>query len=791
MNLNSYILEQALRRLHLSDNAIRQFQLAGKFSDVNGGGFPKELFQLSAPVIIRGLLNFAVLQMQRDWLFPFWVHRQLDPQSESYIPRSQNPLLINVTQRNWTTIGTLNGYHEAIIDPRGLATPLPREWSIDTWVLADGKPFFPSLSESAEQRIESNFPGLTTRFGIDGLDLTLEHFAAPTNHGIDILFAKTAVKNLSAKKKSGVLCVAIRPFNPEGVAPVLSIEFRTPRIAHVNKSAGVAFAETPDRIHCSSLEGGDIAHALRGNGMDFMEKKFSASSHCPHGLAHATAFFFFDLAPGEEKRVHYSSALADEKLLQRHGTKQTWRVAFDKRKSDQQAKWEKEISGGGAYEFADTELQHLFDASRLALLELNDEQFISPGPFLYHHFWYRDAALMVRALDILGFHRRAKEVIDAFPKRQMPDGFFRGPDGEWDSNGAVIWSVHQHFILTKQHLWLKNWYPQLRRAAHWIIRKRKQSRNGLMPASLSAEHLGTVDQYYWDSFWSLAGLQSIAEIAEVLKIAADAGLFRQEASSLKTDILESLKRVSNRLGRDLIPATERRGFDESAIGSISSLYPLELFDGQDAAPKNTLQELTERFVDEKGFLHPIVHSGYNPYLTLQIAHSFLLLGEVQKAWEVAGTIFRQAHPPYSFPEAIHPRSGGGTMGDGHHGWAAAEVILFLRSCLVREEGNVISLFKGNAGRLVQRGKAVRLRNVPTRFGSLSCALTFTGESSATLDFEGNFNGDTPPAEIAIHLPFAVRSAVASSPNHVSLNIGEEPCTLLHCSPSMRTLFLKL
>ena len=57
---------------------------------------------------------------------------------------------------------------------------------------------------------------------------------------------------------------------------------------------------------------------------------------------------------------------------------------------------------------------------------------------------------------------------------------------------------------------------------------------------------------------------------------------------------------------------------------------------------------------------------------MHIAHSLLLLGDVRGAWEVADTILHQAKPPYSFPEAMHPRSGGGSMGDGHHGWAAAE-----------------------------------------------------------------------------------------------------------------------
>jgi hypothetical protein len=791
MNLTSYILEQALRRLQLPESSIKQFQLAGKFSDVEGRGFPKELFLLSTPVIIRGLLNFAVLQMQRDWLYPYWANKQLDPKSASYIPRAQNPLLINVTHRNWTMVGTLNGFHEAIIDPCGLATPLPREWSIDTWLVVDDRVFFPSLSDGGNQTIETMFPCLTTRFIVDGVSLTLEHFAAPTNHAFDVLFAKAAVTNNSGKKKTGALCVAIRPFNPEGVAPVSSVEFKLPRIAHVNKSTGIVFAETPDKIFCSSLKNGDLAHLLERRTMNLFGETSTTFSQCERGLAHAVAAFMFELAPGEEKCVHYSAALEGEQPIRRRGTKQTWRVSFEKRKSDQQAKWEKELSTGAQFEFADKELQALFDASRLALLELNDNDFISPGPFLYHHFWYRDATLMIRALDVLGFHKRSRQVIDAFPARLTPDGFFRGPDGEWDSNGAVLWSVHQHFLLNRQHLWLKNWYPSLRRAALWIARKRKQSDNGLIPPSLSAEHLGTVDQYYWDTFWSLGGLKAMVRIAATLGMKADEQLFEQEVQAFEADITQSLQEVERRIGEKLIPATQHRNFDESAIGSISSIYPLELFDDRLHHLSNTLRKLETEFVDEKGFFHPFVHSGYNPYLTLQIAHSFLILGDVDKAWEVAETIFRQAIPPYSLPEAIHPRTGGGTMGDGHHGWAAAEIILFLRSCMVKEENGVISLFKGNINRLVQKGKNVKLKNVPTTFGEISCSLSFTDEASAVIYFEGNFNGESLPTAIEIYLPFSVKNAAASSPNHISAKTVDDTTSLIRCSPKVRTLFLKL
>jgi GH15 family glucan-1,4-alpha-glucosidase len=191
-----------------------------------------------------------------------------------------------------------------------------------------------------------------------------------------------------------------------------------------------------------------------------------------------------------------------------------------------------------------------------------------------------------------------------------------------------------------------------------------------MPASLSAEHLGMVDQYFWDSFWSLAGLRSLAAAAGVLGKEKDLARYSYEQNSLDNDIRSAIDSLTERLGCQIIPATPTRGFDESAIGSIASVYPLQILTDLPHSA-NTVRELDRRFMDARGFFHPIIHSGYNPYLTLHLAHSYLLLKDTARAWEVAETIFRQAGSPYSLPEAIHPQTGGGSMGDGHHGWAAA------------------------------------------------------------------------------------------------------------------------
>jgi hypothetical protein len=58
MAIHTFILECALKKLQVPQSALIQFRLAQALSDVDHKGFPQELFQLSAPMVIRGLLNY-------------------------------------------------------------------------------------------------------------------------------------------------------------------------------------------------------------------------------------------------------------------------------------------------------------------------------------------------------------------------------------------------------------------------------------------------------------------------------------------------------------------------------------------------------------------------------------------------------------------------------------------------------------------------------------------------------------------------------------------------------------
>ena len=81
----------------------------------------------------------------------------------------------------------------------------------------------------------------------------------------------------------------------------------------------------------------------------------------------------------------------------------------------------------------------------------------------------------------------------------------------------------------------------------------------------------------------------------------------------------------------------------------------------------------------------------NAYLTLHVAHAYLYSGNREKYWEILVAVISNSTATFTFPEAIHPITGGGVMGDGHHGWAAAEIVLAIRDAFVYERFSPVHL----------------------------------------------------------------------------------------------------
>src|SRR5688572_25214105 len=139
-----FIVQRAARAYGLADPAMWLARIRS-FAQPSEVAEPIELLRAGILFHARGVVNTKAIQHNLDWIWPYWVERQFDPEDVSFIPRGFAISHVNLTHRNWTAIGLPELSIYPIVDPRGLVTPIQDGWSIDFWVLdAGGQALLPS-----------------------------------------------------------------------------------------------------------------------------------------------------------------------------------------------------------------------------------------------------------------------------------------------------------------------------------------------------------------------------------------------------------------------------------------------------------------------------------------------------------------------------------------------------------------------------------------------------------------------------------------------------------------------
>jgi hypothetical protein len=114
---------------------------------------------------------------------------------------------------------------------------------------------------------------------------------------------------------------------------------------------------------------------------------------------------------------------------------------------------------------------------------------------------------------------------------------------------------------------------------------------------------------------------------------------------------------------------------------------------------------------------------------MQLAFVELAAGD-RRALDRLAWLLEAASPTWTWPEAVHPRLPGGCMGDGQHGWAAAEFLNFVRAMLVREVDGGLALCSMLPDGW--EGQPVEVHDAPTHAGLLSFAVRWHGDRPALL-----------------------------------------------------------
>lgn len=782
MSLSQRLLKFIASRFHVPPDALDYFFASRHIGHgaATALPYPAELVPIGARLVLRGWLNHKFFPSHRDWILPYWAEQQFDPRNRAFIPTGFDLYTLNYTHRDWTMIGNLGRAREAIVDPRGLVTPWFDGWSLDVWVEIDGKLFAPSRLPDAdvEQSLHENLPIVVTKYRAGEVTVELETFAAESNER-EWVVENIAITNASAAAKRITLYLAFRPFNPEGVALINEIEPQADsshsspvtRQAILINRALAAIIPPPDAFATSTLDRGDIAHLLQS-------QDGAAHATDKSGLATAIAVYHFDLGSHARKTISVLMPMTREEIQEDDPSPLTnyqLPTASDLR-LETISLWHEKLARGMRVQLPDEKLQSAFEANKAYLLLFHDGDTITPGPFTYHQFWMRDAAYLLNALDKLGYHAETRAVIEKFHKRIQKDGYVRSTESEWDSNGAAIWTMLEHARLSGDNELLIRNYWSLLRMASWINSKRRlktdhrqqippptltkgragwiPAHSGLLPAGPSAEHLGPADYFYWDDFWGLVGLDAAARVAEMLGEKNDAIKLGTNYKSFQADIEASLAITAARLGRKAMPASPYRQLDAGAIGSLVSAYPLHLFDPNDPRVVDTIAALKENAWMEDAYFNHVGHAALGTYLSLHVAQC-LLMQRNADAWRIINWVVRHASPTFAWAEGIHPGTRRGGMGDGHHGWAAADFVLAVRNALLLEEESHLVITPILPQDWVLENNVVKVENAATYFGNVSFTIAF-GERTATLVVRSDWRA--MPEYIEWCLPFTPREA---------------------------------
>lgn len=678
--------------------------------------FPPELLEQGAVLALSGIGNTMAIQSNPDWIWPLWVERQTSPDRAEFVPTGLNVLTTNLTGRNWTSIGVDGSPREAMVDPAGMLTPHPWGWSVMPWLRLDGTAMAPPRMDGIRQTLlPSTWTAVRTTWEEGGISWSWIWEAAELD-GEEGVLLDMVIRNGSSRTIESGLGLALRPCNTLSIGHINELSFKD-RVWKINGKAALLLFQQPSRCVVSDRHHGD---PLVDPDAGLVLPRLRSRS----GIATGVSEWKATLYPGTSHSVRgfvplhagHGAAARLRRIPARAfvHAKERMRVSFRERRGSDIV-----------VDVPDERLQEAFDAVLARLRVFDDQDRFTPGTFLYHHHWFRDAAFLSLGFENMGLGERCSRKLERYPARQDRDGFYRSQGGEWDSNGQAMWTLGLHVRRGGDPALAERTWRSVLRGAEWIDRTRRAKddgrghvpHRGLLPAGFSAEHFGPNDHYLWDNFWSIAGLREAMGLAALLGRDADASRLESMLGEYQVDLEAAIRWASDRWN-GVLPCSPYRRPDPAAVGNLVAVNPLGVV-GADApwvAP--TLDFLMERCRRKGLFFQSIVHTGLNPYLSVQLARVLQSKGD-ERSHEILQALLDAASPTWCWPEAIHPVTGGGCMGDGDHGWAAAEFLSLVRDMFVRETPEGLLLLDGAPLSWFRGVRGFSISKAPTDHGTVS------------------------------------------------------------------------
>ena len=405
----------------------------------------------------------------------------------------------------------------------------------------------------------------------------------------------------------------------------------------------------------------------------------------------------------------------------------------------------------------------------------------------YYDFSERDSAYEITGLDATGRHDQAESFLNIYLARRGELKSARWPlgqddQGKWmtrsheeDTQGFVLWALGEHYMLSRDKVWLSRAWPWIKRGLEYIRRTRAAAiasipdladpRHGLwLPGS--GEMMAKESSYwYWYNYFIETGLRYGVVEAEAMGEQDYARVLRDEHSDFVTSLRRSMRQRFNRLDyrRGLLPGRANGPQLLDVALSEGSLFP-----SHSLHPHDPMVTLSLGYTDAVAWARsgslPVIWFGSNgrgiwPALTGDYAIMHLRRGEPEKTVDCFYAMLSTCGHINSWAEVMSWDNGISTGGQPYM-WANGMFLVLLRNMLLHEAGEWLDASPAGPKELwicpatprkwMHEPRGIVVEHAPTYFGPVSFSLRTEdrGTAVATIVFEGK---ERLPERLVVHL----------------------------------------
>ncbi len=435
---------------------------------------------------------------------------------------------------------------------------------------------------------------------------------------------------------------------------------------------------------------------------------------------------------------------------------------FDTLHAEASAYWNRKLTTAATISLPE---QRIDEVARAGLLHLDmitygqREGTLGPAVGSYSPIG-TESAPIIQYFDSMGWHDVARRCIQYFLEKQHDNGFMQNFFDYMPETGAVLWTMGEHYLYTRDDAWARDVERSVKKACEWIVERRHaDSPEGVGRGMIVGKVADPVDEYrsFMLNSYQYMGLTAAAVLLQNVDPEA-AERYTEEAGRFGADIRRALKLARER--SPVVPLGDGRyvpssppwaegtgfnafGYDGNSAYSHETVYVKDSLLGPlyaafagvipPAGPlAGEMLEAHHEHMTQDGIALSQPYYSCHPFLNLRRGETKAFLGAFYTG--LASIADRET---YTFWEH---HFGVSTHKTHEEGW----FLLQLRQMLYLETADELRLVSAIPRTYLESGKRVRLDGARSHFGPLFVTIesrTDSGRIDATVSCpEGTARG---------------------------------------------------